>query len=323
VIRGRSSTGSRPQDFNSCSRPTSGVLSRVGDYDSGGWGGFAHTVLVDVRERPRRSARSDRVFEVALEAAHSAGLGSGPGQRVDDCSPGRPAAAAVLARRWGVRLSAGWGAPSDSELGARMAGDDLALEALFQRHGEAVFDVQSPPLARPPMLGSERVPERFLRQPRPLLRGLRGTGSAACPCDSRRPFKTRHRALAPQPRVGVAERYDLSATIRCRQGRRPGGRGGRPPAARGRPGRAEFVASAVHAVAVPGATPAEAQVSRHSVEPAPMGAVHRAWRNRRAAPWRPRPGPRPRSGRLPGGPRRRQPGQLYRRQGPGPVAREP
>src|SRR5829696_8789936 len=46
----------------------------VGGYDTGGWGGFAHTVLVDMRERLRRSERPDRVFEVGLEAAHAAGL---------------------------------------------------------------------------------------------------------------------------------------------------------------------------------------------------------------------------------------------------------
>ncbi|GAA3452389.1 IS1182 family transposase [Dactylosporangium matsuzakiense] len=45
----------------------------------GGWGGagragFAHTVLVDMRERLRRSDRPDRIFEVALAAARNAGL---------------------------------------------------------------------------------------------------------------------------------------------------------------------------------------------------------------------------------------------------------
>jgi Transposase DDE domain/Transposase domain (DUF772) len=46
----------------------------VGGYDSGGWTSFAHTVLVDMRERLRRSKRPDRIFEVALEAAREAGL---------------------------------------------------------------------------------------------------------------------------------------------------------------------------------------------------------------------------------------------------------
>jgi hypothetical protein len=35
---------------------------------------FAHTVLVDMRERLRRSADPDRIFAAALGAAHSAGL---------------------------------------------------------------------------------------------------------------------------------------------------------------------------------------------------------------------------------------------------------
>ncbi|GLZ02479.1 IS1182 family transposase [Actinoplanes sp. NBRC 103695] len=45
---------------------------------AGGWDGgrtgFAHTVLVDMRERLRRSQRPDRIFEVALAAAREAGL---------------------------------------------------------------------------------------------------------------------------------------------------------------------------------------------------------------------------------------------------------
>ncbi|MER7008727.1 transposase [Dactylosporangium sp. NPDC000555] len=36
--------------------------------------GFAHTVLVDMRERLRRSQRPDRIFDVALTAAREAGL---------------------------------------------------------------------------------------------------------------------------------------------------------------------------------------------------------------------------------------------------------
>jgi len=46
----------------------------VGGYGNEGWGRFAHTVLVDMRERLRRSACPDRVFEVALDAAKAAGL---------------------------------------------------------------------------------------------------------------------------------------------------------------------------------------------------------------------------------------------------------
>jgi Transposase DDE domain/Transposase domain (DUF772) len=46
----------------------------AGGWDGAGRVGFAHTVLVDMRERLRRSDRPDRVFEVALDAARSAGL---------------------------------------------------------------------------------------------------------------------------------------------------------------------------------------------------------------------------------------------------------
>lgn len=46
----------------------------VGGWDGTGRAGFAHTVLVDMRERLRGSARPDRIFEVALAAARQAGL---------------------------------------------------------------------------------------------------------------------------------------------------------------------------------------------------------------------------------------------------------
>jgi IS5 family transposase len=46
----------------------------VGGYGGSGWARFAHTVLVDMRERLRRSTRPDRVFEVALRAAGEAGV---------------------------------------------------------------------------------------------------------------------------------------------------------------------------------------------------------------------------------------------------------
>jgi hypothetical protein len=46
----------------------------VGGYDTGSWTGFSHTVLVDMRERLRRSDRPNRIFEVGLEAAKEAGL---------------------------------------------------------------------------------------------------------------------------------------------------------------------------------------------------------------------------------------------------------
>lgn len=46
----------------------------VGSYDTSTWPTFYHTVLVDFRERLRRSDRPDRVFEIALETAKTAGL---------------------------------------------------------------------------------------------------------------------------------------------------------------------------------------------------------------------------------------------------------
>jgi hypothetical protein len=46
----------------------------VGGWDGDCRVGFAHTVLVDMRERLRRSDRPGRVFEVALDAARQAGL---------------------------------------------------------------------------------------------------------------------------------------------------------------------------------------------------------------------------------------------------------
>lgn len=46
----------------------------VGGWDGAGRVGFSHTVLVDMRERLRRSERPDRIFQVALDAARSAGL---------------------------------------------------------------------------------------------------------------------------------------------------------------------------------------------------------------------------------------------------------
>ena len=46
----------------------------VGGHGGAGWDRFAHTVLVDMRERLRRSTRPDRIFEVGLAAAHAAGL---------------------------------------------------------------------------------------------------------------------------------------------------------------------------------------------------------------------------------------------------------
>ncbi|MEX6431152.1 transposase, partial [Ferrimicrobium acidiphilum] len=44
----------------------------VGSYDVSAWPIFSHTVLVDFRERLRRSDKPDRVFEISLEAARAA-----------------------------------------------------------------------------------------------------------------------------------------------------------------------------------------------------------------------------------------------------------
>ncbi|MGH8275728.1 MAG: IS1182 family transposase [Steroidobacteraceae bacterium] len=46
----------------------------LGGYDDGGPASFVHTVLVDMRERLRRSGRPDRVFEVTRDTAAAAGL---------------------------------------------------------------------------------------------------------------------------------------------------------------------------------------------------------------------------------------------------------
>jgi hypothetical protein len=46
----------------------------VGGWDGAGRAGFAHTVLVDMRERLRRSEHPDRIFQAALAAAQTAGL---------------------------------------------------------------------------------------------------------------------------------------------------------------------------------------------------------------------------------------------------------
>jgi hypothetical protein len=46
----------------------------VGSYDTEGWTSFAHTVLVDMRERLRRSQAPNRIFDVTRDAAKEAGL---------------------------------------------------------------------------------------------------------------------------------------------------------------------------------------------------------------------------------------------------------
>jgi len=46
----------------------------VGGYDTGGWGSFAHTVLVDMRARLAGSQAPRRIFEVSTKVAAAAGL---------------------------------------------------------------------------------------------------------------------------------------------------------------------------------------------------------------------------------------------------------
>jgi Transposase DDE domain/Transposase domain (DUF772) len=104
----------------------------VGGYDRDGWASFAHTVLVDMRERLRRSERPDRVFEVALEAAKNAGLVGR--QRVLDSTPLYDAVATmdtVTLIRSAIR---GLLRVADAELAAELggvmsSGDDYASSA--------------------------------------------------------------------------------------------------------------------------------------------------------------------------------------------------
>ena len=108
----------------------------VGGY-GGGWGSFAHTVLVDMRARLRRSTRPDRIFEVGLEAAHAAGLVGR--RRVLDSTPLYDAVATmdtVTLIRSAVR---GVLAGTDAELAAVLraalsSGDDYAS------HGKPQID---------------------------------------------------------------------------------------------------------------------------------------------------------------------------------------
>jgi Transposase DDE domain/Transposase domain (DUF772) len=57
----------------------------VGGYDTGSWGGFAHTVLVDMRARLAASDRPRRIFEVSTRVAAEAGLVGA--KRVLDSAP--------------------------------------------------------------------------------------------------------------------------------------------------------------------------------------------------------------------------------------------
>jgi hypothetical protein len=104
----------------------------VGGYDCGGWGRFAHTVLVDMRERLRRSDRPDRVFEVALAAAKQAGLVGR--RRVLDSTPLYDAVATMDTVTLIGSALRGLLAVADQVLGAELravlaSGDDYASAA--------------------------------------------------------------------------------------------------------------------------------------------------------------------------------------------------
>jgi IS5 family transposase len=104
----------------------------VGGYDSGAWTNFSHTVLVDMRERLRRSADRDRVLRVSLEAAKAAGvLGR---RRVLDSTPLYDAVATmdtVTLIRSAIRALLGMaGDDLEARLRAVLAsGDDYATSA--------------------------------------------------------------------------------------------------------------------------------------------------------------------------------------------------
>jgi Transposase DDE domain/Transposase domain (DUF772) len=104
----------------------------AGGYGGAGWARFAHTVLVDMRARLRNSKRPDRIFEVALAAAHAAGLVGR--RRVLDSTPLYDAVATmdtVTLIRSALR---GLLKAADTELGTELvgalsSGDDYASPA--------------------------------------------------------------------------------------------------------------------------------------------------------------------------------------------------
>src|SRR5690348_15462835 len=101
----------------------------VGGHGGSGWERFAHTVLVDMRERLRTSTSPNRIFEVGLQAAATAGLVGR--RRVLDSTPLYDAVATmdtVTLIRSAVR---GLLAAADAELAGRLravlrSGDDYA-----------------------------------------------------------------------------------------------------------------------------------------------------------------------------------------------------
>jgi hypothetical protein len=104
----------------------------VGGYDSAGWTGFAHTVLVDMRERLRHSEHPNRIFDAARDAAKEAGLIGR--KRVLDSTPLYDAVATmdtVTLIRSAIR---GLLKVADAELAAELhaalrSGDDYASSA--------------------------------------------------------------------------------------------------------------------------------------------------------------------------------------------------
>ena len=104
----------------------------VGGYAAGGWESFAHTVLVDMRERLRRSDRPDRIFEIGLNAAREAGLVGR--KRVLDSTPLYDAVATMDTVTLVRSAMRGLLACADKELEGRLrsaltSGDDYASGA--------------------------------------------------------------------------------------------------------------------------------------------------------------------------------------------------
>jgi hypothetical protein len=104
----------------------------VGGYDTGGWGRFAHTVLVDMRARLAASDAPRRIFDVTVEAASAAGLVGA--KRVLDSTPLYDAVATMdtitlirSALRGLLRVA---GDALEAELRAALtSGDDYATSA--------------------------------------------------------------------------------------------------------------------------------------------------------------------------------------------------
>ena len=104
----------------------------VGGYDGGGWGRFAHTVLVDMRARLAASEDPRRIFAATVDAASQAGLVGA--KRVLDSTPLYDAVATmdtITLVRSAVR---GLLRVADDELAAELrgvlaSGDDYASTA--------------------------------------------------------------------------------------------------------------------------------------------------------------------------------------------------